>query len=304
MLSKTILLARFNIHDQYKASKKHLLKIKHTDLGTVLALTKTSSQQGEFSPIRVPDHSNWRTHRLFELPTGHNLKLQLDHFLRQQQNFRVCLSGPQEEKPHFSGHFSPYQYKQHSNHTYSIHLKSRAFSTEILKLGSSLPPAIQQTPCRAGTLTVPPSYQHLCCLPKKQGMLCREAKQALPPSNCKIWQCHWTIQAGGKMGFSLSRKPLKEEPEQTCRLKDRTQQLRKQLPAYVLNIWFAPCVSRHTANPDSSHRHNINSTSEVQTVQPNLGEYRVTKRDLPAKPNCTGTSLVIQCKAKIQLLQH
>lgn len=58
MLSKTILLARFNIHDQYKASKKHLLKIKHTDLGTVLALTKTSSQQGEFSPIRAPDHSN------------------------------------------------------------------------------------------------------------------------------------------------------------------------------------------------------------------------------------------------------
>lgn len=56
--SKIISLAGFNIHDQYKASEKHLSKIKHTDLGIAVALTKTSSQQGELSPIRAPNYSN------------------------------------------------------------------------------------------------------------------------------------------------------------------------------------------------------------------------------------------------------
>lgn len=70
MPSKIILLAAFNIHDQYKASEKHLLKIKHTDLSTVLAVTKISKGNSVPSQHQItatsPENSQavstvWRT---------------------------------------------------------------------------------------------------------------------------------------------------------------------------------------------------------------------------------------------------
>lgn len=104
------------------------------------------------------------------------------------------------------------------------------------------------------------------------------------------------------MGFFLSGKPLKEEPEQTRRLKNT---IAEETTSYLCSkhMVCTMCTPTHS-KPDSSHGHNMNSTSEVQMMQAESGEYRVTKGVSAAKQNCTGASLVIQCKAKIQSLQH
>lgn len=56
----------------------------------------------------------------------------------------------------------------------------------------------------------------------------------------------------------------------------------------------------HKHQTDKQHFRVSNGAIKLTVVY----KIRVIKGDLPGKQKCTGTSLVRQCKAKIQFLQH
>lgn len=185
---------------------------------------------------------------------------------------------------------------QIAQESHLLHSKLRGFSTEILQLGSSLPAATQRTD-HPTFLLVSLVFQ------KKQGTFwLQRSKTSFATFQQQNLAVPLDNPSWRQNGFFLSRKPLKEEPSKH---RDSRNTIAEETASYLCSKHMVCTVSIPAhSKPDSSPGHNINSTSEVQMTQPNSGEYRVTKGALPAKQNCTGTSLVMKCKTKIQLLQH
>lgn len=233
-------MARCNIWAQQKAFGKRLLQTQQTDTKPLQEIQSLPEHQISATSLKNK-RAGWKE----DSRTRHKPKLQTPSLLRQWQKFWSFPFRPLGRKTTLLRVLFP-RPMQTAQQSHLLHPKIKLLGARTLvEFGS----VVNVIPCRALSLISPP-HQHHCFLPRTR----------LPPQHALIARkhkkiCHFLTAKSGsavgepkpavKMGFSLSRKQHKSlSRHRHSRTKHNSW--RKQLPIYVLNIWYAQYVCWYT----------------------------------------------------------